>query len=62
MHSVEIQDFGNCIVITYLPENVDPYSMLQYCENVESEGFGQFRFDGVYADTKNKFIKLLKGK
>lgn len=58
---IQLQDFGNCIVICDVPKHIDPYSMLEFCENVEHEGSGQYRFDGVYQDTKEKFIKLLKG-
>lgn len=57
---IEIEDFGNCIVICNVPKHIDPYNMLEYCENVEHEGNGQFRFDGVYQDTKKTFLKVLK--
>jgi hypothetical protein len=59
MKDLEIDDFGDCIVARNIPEEVDPYDMLMFCANVEHEGGGQFRFDGVYPETKTKFLTLL---
>lgn len=57
---IQIEDYGSCIVASNIPKHIDPYFMLEFCDNVEYEGNGQFRFDGVYIETKRKFIKLLK--
>ena len=58
---VEIQDLGRTIVASNIPKNIDPYNQLQYCDNVEHEGGGQFRFDGVYPESKKELITILKG-
>lgn len=59
-NTVEVEVFGNTIVVNNFSNRLDPYDMLEYCENVEREGEGSYRFDGVYSDTKAKFIYLLK--
>lgn len=57
----EIQDYGTTIVCDYPPEGLDPYGLLQYCDNVEREGDQSYRFDGVNPDTKDELIAILKG-
>lgn len=57
---MEVQDFGRSIVVNNCPESFLPYDQLEYCENVEREGEGSYRFDGVYPDTKADFLKILQ--
>lgn len=59
--ATQIEDYGRTIVAHNLPESVDPYEMLDFCDNVESEGLGSYRFDGVVASTKQQLIAKLKG-
>ena len=59
-NQTEVEDYGDTIVIENISDKLDPYDMLEYCENVEREGPQAYRFDGVYPETKSKFIRLLK--
>ena len=56
---IEIEDYGTTIMAHNIPDEADAYSMLNYCDNVEREGEGSYRFDNVY-DVKH-LVKLLKG-
>ena len=57
---MEVQDFGQSIVINHCPKSFSPYDQLEYCENVEKEGESSYRFDGVYPDTKALFLRFLR--
>ena len=55
---VEIEQYGRTIVANNVPDNIDPYEMLDCCDNVEREGGGSYRFDNV--TDKKTLIKRLK--
>lgn len=54
---VTIEDYGTSVVASGVPSGIDAYDMLDLCENVEREGEGSFRFDGV--TDKDELIKRL---
>lgn len=54
---VEIEQYGNTVVASGLPDYVDPYGLMDLCDNVEREGAGCYRFDGVH--DINELIKRL---
>lgn len=58
---VEIEEYGKTILVHNFPvEELDPYDQLMYCDNVEKEGPTTYRFDGVYPETKKKFVNAIK--
>jgi len=59
---VEIEWYGRTAVVPDVPESVDAYSLLRYCDNVEHEGGNQYRFDNVDPRLKQKFIDAINGK
>jgi hypothetical protein len=44
---MEFEQFGTTLFANNIPANVDPYETLEFCDNVEREGEGSYRFDGV---------------
>lgn len=59
-NGVEVQHFGSSTVVNNVPDTIDPYDMLDCCDNVEREGEGSFRFDGV-CDRKG-LVRRLEGR
>ncbi len=59
-NGVEVEDFGDVILVHNFPESLDPYDQLMYCENQEHEGGDSYRFEGVYPELKKKFLNSLK--
>jgi hypothetical protein len=45
---IEIEDYGDTVVANNVPAGFDAYCGLAYCDNVEREGEGSYRFDNVY--------------
>lgn len=45
-NGVELEFFGNDAVANNVPDDVEPYA-LEYCDNVEREGEGSYRFENV---------------
>ena len=62
MAGVEIEDFGRTIVAHNVADEIDAYGLLNLCDNVEREGEGSYRFDGVRPVDKALLIRALTGK
>ena len=57
---IEIEDYGTTIVAHNIPDEADAYSMLNYCDNVEREGEGSYRFEGVTGTAKAMLIQAIE--
>jgi hypothetical protein len=57
---IEIEDYGTTIMAHNIPDEADAYSMLNYCDNVEREGTGSYRFEGLTESGKAMLVQAIE--
>lgn len=59
--TVSIADFGDTIVLSNCPTSFKPpFYCRIYCQKVDNEGDGSYRFEGVYQDLKGELLAILR--